>query len=62
MDIVEINKRSGNKLVLSARNNLYNCKNIDKEDSLTLILYACKKLYGLQKTVKIIHGLGVKNL
>lgn len=62
MDIVEINKLTGNKLVLSARNNLYNCKNIVKEDSLILVLYACKKMYGLQKTVKIIHGLGVKNL
>lgn len=62
MDIIEINKRTSSKLVLSSRNNLYNCKNVNKEDSLTLILYACKKIYGLQKTVKIIHGLGVKNL
>ena len=62
MDIIEINKRTGDKLVLTARNNLYNSKNIDKQTSLTLILYACKKMYGLQKTVKIVHGLGVKNL
>lgn len=62
MDIVEVNKRTGSKLVFSARNNLYNCKSVNKEDSLTLMLYACKKLYGLQKTVKIIHGLGVKNI
>lgn len=62
MDIIEVNKRTGNKFVFSARNNLFNHKAIDKEDSLTLILYACKKMYGLQKTVKIVHGLGVKNL
>lgn len=62
MDIIEINKRTGNRVVFSARNDLYNSKEVDKETSLTLILYACKKMYGLQKTVKIIHGLGVRNL
>lgn len=62
MDIIEINKRAGDKFVFPARNNLYNRKTVDKEDSLTLILYACKKMYGLQKTVKIVHGLGVKDL
>lgn len=62
MDIIEINKRTGNRVVLSSRNALYGDKVLNKEDSLTLILYACKKMYGLQKTVKIVHGLGVKNL
>lgn len=62
MDFIEINKRTGNKYIFSASDNLYSHKEINKEDALTLILYACKKTFGLQKTVKIIHGLGVKNL
>lgn len=62
MDIIEINKRTGNKYILPASDNLYNSKEINKEDALTLVLYSCKKTFGLQKTVKIVHGLGVKNL
>lgn len=62
MDIIEINKRTGNKYILPASDNLYNCKEINKEDALTLVLYSLKKTFGLQKAVKIVHGLGVKNL
>lgn len=62
MDIVEINKYTQDKKVRSARDNLYNLSNITKNDSTILVVYACRKMYGLRNTVKIIHGLGVKNL
>ena len=62
MDFVEINKLTQEKKTAVARNNLYNLSNITKEDSTTLVLYACRKMYGLKNTVKIIHGLGVDKL
>lgn len=62
MDFVEINKLTQDKKVRSARDSLYNLSNITKNDSTILVLYACRKLYGLKNTVKIVHGLGVKNL
>lgn len=62
MDIVEINKRLQRKWTDPALDHLYELCNLTKEDATTLILIACKKQFGLQKTVKIIHGLGVKKL
>lgn len=62
MDIVEINKRTLRKYTDPALDHLFELSNLTKDESLTLILYACKKYYGLNKTVKIVHGLGVKNL
>ena len=61
MDIIEINKYTQNKKVMESRNNLSQ-KKMQKEDSLRLILYACKKMYGLQATVKLIHGIGVDKI
>lgn len=62
MDIVEINKYTQERKVRSARDNLYNLSNITKNDSTILVVYACRKMYGLRNTVKIVHGLGVKKL
>ena len=62
MDIVEINKYTQEKKVKGSRDNLYNLSNITKEDSTRLVLYACRKMYGLNNTVKIVHGLGIKKL
>ena len=62
MDIIEINRKTQNKKVEAAELQLYQVGNsLTKDHSLILVLQACKKYYGLQKTVKIIHGLGVKN-
>lgn len=46
---------------MESRNNLTQ-KKMQKEDSLRLILYACKKMYGLQATAKLIHGIGVDKI
>lgn len=62
MDIIEINKKTQKKKVLNAEQKLFEVGNyLDQDLSLILVLNACKKYYGLNKTVKIIHGLGVKN-
>lgn len=62
MDIVEINKLTQKKKVHEAEIRLYELLNLSKDQSLTLVLNACRKQYGLQKTVKIIHGLGVQKI
>lgn len=62
MDIVEINKMTQRSKVHESEIRLHELLNLTKEQSLTLVLNACRKQYGLSKTVKIIHGLGVKNL
>lgn len=62
MDIVEINKLLQKKRVHDAEIRLYELLDLTKEQSLILVLQACRKQYGLSKTVKIVHGLGVKNL
>lgn len=61
MDIIEINKYTQSKKVMEARNKLTQ-KKMQKDDALRLILYACKKMYGLQSTVKLIHGIGVEKI
>lgn len=62
MDIIEINKKTQKKKVAVAEQKLFEVGNkLTTDQSLILVLQACKKYYGLQKTVKIIHGLGVKN-
>lgn len=62
MDIVKINELTQNKKIAAARDFMYSPQNLTKDHSLTLMLYACKKMYGLRNTVKIVHGMGVKNL
>ena len=62
MDLIEINKLTRDKDVLRAKNNMYDAASINKDDSTRLVLYACRKMYGLKNTVKIIHGLGVDHL
>lgn len=62
MDFVEINKFTQDKAVRISRENVYNLSKITKEDSLRLIIYACKRMYGLKNTSKIIHGLGVDKI
>lgn len=62
MDFVEINKRLHRKYTDPAFDHLYELCDLTKEEATTLVLYACRKTYGLNKTVKIVHGLGVKRL
>ena len=62
MDFVEINKLTQKKKVKDAEIRLYELLDLTKDQSTTLVLHALRKQYGLQKTVKIIHGLGVKHL
>lgn len=62
MDIVEINKLTQKKKVYESEIRLHELLNLTKEQSMILVLYACRKQYGLAKTVKIVHGLGVKNI
>lgn len=62
MDFVEINKLTQRGKVHEAEIRLYELLDLTKDQSLTLVLNACRKQYGLAKTVKIVHGLGVKNL
>ena len=62
MDFIEINKLTQNKRVNRSRDNLYNLSKLSSEDSVVLICYACKKLYGVGCTAKILHGLGIKDL
>ena len=62
MDLVEINKLTRDKDVLKAKNNMYDNASLNKDDSTRLVLYACRKMYGLKNTVRIIHGLGVDHL
>lgn len=62
MDLVEINKLTQKKKVKEAEIKLYELNELNKDQATTLVLQALRKQYGLNKTVKIIHGLGVKNL
>ena len=62
MDIVEINKRTQSKNVKPAIDHLYNNVSITKDESLTIILHTLKSVYGINRTIKIIRGLGVKKL
>lgn len=62
MDFVEINKFTQNKKVQHSRDLMYGSSSIPKNESLRLIIYACKKMYGTQNTIKIIHGLGVNKI
>lgn len=62
MDFVEINKYIQKSKVSEAELHLYEPKDLTKEESLRLLLNACKKEYGIVKTVKIVHGFGIKKL
>lgn len=62
MDFVEINKFTQEKKVRSSRDQMYILSNLPKEDSLRLIIYACKRMYGIKNTAKIIHGIGVDKI
>lgn len=61
MDIIEINRFVQKKKLyhsLDAMNN----KKLNKEDSLRLIINACKVQYGTINTAKILHGVGVDKI
>lgn len=62
MDFVEINKATQRRRADAALDHLYELCDLTKEESMILVLYACKKQYGVMKTAKICHGLGVKKL
>ena len=61
MDYVEINKFTQDKRIAESRNKLY-ARKLDKVDALRLIVYACKKMYGINHTAKIIKALGVEKI
>lgn len=62
MDLIEINKMTQRKKVYSAESTLYELNELSQDEATTLVLQALRKTYGLTKTVKIIHGLGVEHL
>lgn len=62
MDFVEINKFTQGSKIHESRNHMYNLSKLTKVDSLRLIVYACKKMYGLRNTSKILHGIGVDKI
>lgn len=62
MDIVELNKLTQYKKVSDAETRLMEPQALNNDQALILVINACRKKYGLHKTVKIIHGLGVKKL
>lgn len=62
MDFIEINKLTQRKKVLDAECTLYELNELNKDQATILVLQALRKQYGLNKTVKIIHGLGVDHL
>lgn len=62
MDFVQINKFTQSKKVKSARDSLYNEKNLSKIDALILITASLKSLYGARLTAKIIYSLGVEKI
>ena len=61
MDYIEINKFTQEKKVTDSRNKLYQ-REIHKVDGLRLIVYACKRMYGINNTAKIIHSIGVDKI
>lgn len=62
MDLIEINKLTQRKKVYDAEIKLYELNELSQDQATTLVLQALRKTYGLSKTVKIIHGLGVDHL
>ena len=62
MDYIQINKITQNKIVMQAKNELYNDKYICKTSALILIVDSLKKIYGVRLTAKLLHGLGVEKI
>lgn len=62
MDFVEINKFTRESKICESRDLMYNLSKLPKIDSLRLIVYACKKMYGIKNTSKILHGIGVDKI
>lgn len=61
MDFIEINRFTQENKIRLARNSLYK-KKILKTDALRLIVYACKKMYGINNTATILHSIGVDKI
>lgn len=61
MDFIEINRFTQDSKIRNARNELYK-KKILKIDALRLIVYACKKMYGINNTSVILHSIGVDKI
>lgn len=62
MDFVEINKITQKSRVDSARDNMYRSKFVNQDDAVILIIYACRKMYGLGHTTKLIKALGINKI
>lgn len=62
MDFVEINKFTQQNKIDPARDRMYKLSKVTKDDSLRLIVYACKKMYGIKNTAKLLHGIGVDKI
>ena len=61
MDYIEINRFTQKRKVQESKDKLFD-KRIDKIDALRLIVHACKHIYGISDTAKIIHALGVDKI
>lgn len=62
MDYIEINKFTQNKKVHMSLDHMHEYRKLNKEDSLRLIINACKVQYGVMNTAKILHGVGVNKI
>ena len=62
MDIIEINKFTQLKKVHVSLDHMNGHRKLNKEDSLRLIINACKIQYGTMNTAKILHGVGVEKI
>ena len=61
MDLIQINRFTQDSKVRQSRNALYD-KKIYKTDALRLIVYACKKMYGINNTARLLHSIGVDKI
>ena len=62
MDLVEFNKLTQNRRVITAENNLYNSAKLEKYNAVILIAYSLKKEYGVFRAVDILHGIGIEKI
>ena len=61
MDFVEINRFTQERKIKQSRDLLY-AKNLNQIEALRLLIYASRKMYGINNTSLILHKIGVENL
>lgn len=61
MDFVEINRFTQERKIKQSRDLMY-ASNLNKVEALRLIIYACKKMFGVKNTATILHQIGVDKI